>query len=237
MIDNRITDNELFSFLLSSGTIDRTTILRNYEMAKRREVLEKHPCRIWQGETNGMWYTYLLENNKRRLIKKKTRKQVEDVIVEFYKDEPTVYEIFQKWIEEKRHYGEISDSSCDRYVADFRRYFEESSLKDKKIKLITENEIEQHIKDQILNYKLTSKAYGGLRTIIIGIFGYAYKHNYTNIPIRTFFNELNLSKNIFYHKPKLSQDNVFTDDETELLKNYLTNHKPNVISYGILLAF
>ena len=50
-----------------------------------------------------MWYTYLLENNKRRLIKKKTRKQVEDVIVEFYKDEPTVYEIFQKWIEEKRH--------------------------------------------------------------------------------------------------------------------------------------
>lgn len=236
MIDNRITDNELFSFLLSSGTIDRTTILRNYEMAKRREVLEKHPCRIWQGETNGMWYTYLLENNKRRLIKKKTRKQVEDVIVEFYKDEPTVYEIFQKWIEEKRHYGEISDSSCDRYVADFRRYFEESSLKDKKIKLITENEIEQHIKDQILNYKLTSKAYGGLRTIIIGIFGYAYKHNYTNIPIRTFFNELNLSKNIFYHKPKLSQDNVFTDDETELLKNYLTNHKPNVISYGILLA-
>ena len=34
----------------------------------------------------------------------------------------------------------------------------------------------------------------------------------------------------------MSQDNVFTDDETELLKNYLTNHKPNVISYGILLA-
>ena len=237
MIDNRISDTELLSFLCANGTLDRTTILHNYEMAKRNELLEKHPCRVWQGKTNGMWYTYILENDKRRLIKKKTRKQVEDVIVECYKDEPTVDEIFQRWIDEKRHYGEISESSCDRYVADFRRYFEESDLKYKKIKSINEYEIEQHIKDQILKYNLTSKAYGGLRTIIIGIFGYAYKHNYTDIPIRTFFNELNLSKNIFNHKPKLSQDNVFTDDETEMIKKHLMNNNPNVISYGILLAF
>ena len=183
-----------------------------------------------------MWYTYIpLENGKRRLIKKKTKEQVEDVIVEHYKDEPSVNEIFNRWIEEKMHYGEISNATCDRYVADFKRFCED--IRYKKIKSFTADDLETHIKDQILIHNLTSKAYGGLRTIIIGVWGYAYKHKYTDIAIRTFFTELNLSSRMFNNKPKFNEDNVFFDDEVARITNYLLNNKPNVISYGIIIAF
>lgn len=236
-MDNFISDSELLQFVFRSGIIDQTTTLQCFEMNKRKELIEKHPCRIWQGETNGMWYTYIpQENGKRRLIKKKTREQVEDVIVEHYKDEPTVNEMFNRWIEEKMKFGEISEATRDRYVADFHRFFDETNLKYKKIRSITEDELENHIKSQITLNNLTSKAYGGLRTIIIGVWGYAYKYKYTNVAIRTFFSEIRLSSKIFKHKPMTKEDNVFTDYEVTRITDYLLNNNPNVISYGIVLA-
>lgn len=236
-MDNLISDAELLNYMCTNGIIDRTTILQSYEMAKRKEILEKHPCRIWQGKTNGMWYTYIpLENGKRRQICKKTLEEVEDVIIEHYIDEPSVNEIFNRWIEDKMHYGEISESTRDRYVADYHRFFDDSKLKYKKIKAVKELELELFIKDQITLHNLTSKAYGGLRTIIIGVWGFAYKHKYSELPIRTFFTELRLSSKIFEHKTQMAEDNVFTEQEVEMLREYILNNKPNVISFGIVLA-
>ena len=235
MIDNSISDAELLQFCISSGMLDRTTTLDLFMANKRQEILKKHPCRIWQGARNGMWYTYIpQENGKRRLIKKSTREKIEDVIIKCYKDEPTIDEIFNRWIDEKMSFGEISESTRDRYVADYHRYF--ADISQRKIQTITENELEYHIKSQISQYNLTSKAYGGLRTIIIGVWGYAYKYKYTDLAIRTFFSEIRLSSKIFNHKPKLCTDNVFTEKEVEMITDYLLNNNPNVISYGIVLG-
>ena len=237
MAIENISSAELLQFLTTEYKIDTNTILQSFEMSKREEILKKHPCRIWQGATNGMWYTYIpLQNGKRRLVKKKNRKQVEDVIIDFYKDEPTVEETFNKWLDEKKRFGEIQNATCDRYATDYRRYFNDSKLKDRKIKTITESEIEEFIKNQILINNLTSKAYGGLRTIIIGIWGYAYKHKYTDVAIKTFFSELQLSGKMFKVKPKYAEDEVFFDDETDMLTEHFMRNNPNVISYGIILA-
>lgn len=236
-MDNFISDAELLNFLFENDKISRTTVLDEFMANKRREILKKHPCRIWQGKTNGLWYTYIPQaEGKRKQICKPTREQVEDVIIEHYKDEPTVNDIFNKWIAEKKHYGEIQPATCDRYEADFHRFFDDSKLKNKKIKSITEEEIEDHIRDQIVIHNLTNKAYGGLRTIIIGIWSYAYKNKYSTVPIRTFFTELRLSTKLFYHKPKCNEDEVFLDNEVVMITRYLEEHDPNVISYGIMLA-
>lgn len=232
-----VSDKDLLQTIQNEFNIDSTTILELYMKNKREEILKKHPCQIWQGKTNGMWYTYIpQENGKRRLIAKKTREQVEDIIIEHYQDDPSVSEIFKRWIDDKKHYGEISDSTCDRYVADFHRFFDDTALKYKKIRAVSPEEIEEHIRDQIIIHNLTSKAYGGLRTIIIGVWGYAYKHKYTDIAIRTFFTELRLSSKMFSHKAQLSEDNVFTEFEVKALTDYLLGNNPNVISYGIVLA-
>lgn len=230
-----ISEKELLQVIEKQFNIDRTTTLELFMANKRREILKKHPCRVWQGTTNGMWYTYIpLENGERRLVKKSTRQKIEDVIIEYYKDEPSVNEIFNRWIDEKIKFGEISESTRDRYKADYCRYFED--VKYRKINTITEADLENHIKTQISQYNLTSKAYGGLRTIIIGVWGYAYKYKYTDIAIRTFFSEIRLSSKIFNHKPQMSTDNVFTEHEVDMITEYLLNHNPNVISYGIVLG-
>ena len=235
-MDN-FTDAEVLQFLVEHDMIDRAIVLKQIEMAKRKELLEQHPFKIWQGKS-GEWFTYVPADNKRkrRLIKKTTRKKVEDVIVECYVDDPTVADVFQKWIDYKMHYGEISESTRDRYVADFHRYFDDTAIKKKKIRNVTEEELEEHIKDQIIIHNLTSKAYGGLRTIIIGVWTYAKKYNYSEIAIRSFFGELRLSTKMFAHKSQLDADNVFTNYEIERLTRHLLENDPNVISYGILLG-
>lgn len=236
MADNLISDRDLLNFAFENGMLNSTTILDMYMTNQRNKILEKHPCQIWQGKNNGLWYTYIKKpDGKRRLIAKKTRAAVEQVIIDNNTDEPTINEIFEKWIADKMHYDEISESTRDRYTADYNKYFD-YDLRYRKINSITPEELETFIKDQILIHNLTSKAYGGLRTIIIGVFGYAYKYKYTDIAIRTFFTELRLSSKIFKHKSRMSSDNVFTEYEIKLIEEYLLNNKPNVISYGIILA-
>lgn len=231
------TDNEILQFAFDNGIIDKAIVLKQIEMAKKQELLKQHPFKIWQG-TSGEWFTYVPADNKRkrRLIKKTTREKVENAIVECYVDEPTVSDMFDKWIAYKMHYGEISESTRDRYVADFHRYFDDSALKRKKIKNVTTEELEEHIREQILIHNLTSKAYGGLRTIIIGVWTYAYKNKYSDIAIRSFFGELRLSTKMFNHKPRLDEENVFTEQEVERLVKHFNENSPNVISYGIILG-
>ena len=237
MAENLISDRDLLNYLLENGKLSRTTVFEGFMANQRQEILKKHPCQIWQGKNNGLWYTYLKKpDGKRRLIVRKTRASVEQAIIDNSTVDPTVDEMFNNWIEEKMHYNEISPATRDRYIADYKRYFGNSDLQYRKIKSITPEELETFIKDQILYYNLTSKAYGGLRTVIIGVFGYAHKYKYTDIAIRTFFTEIRLSSKMFRHKSNLATDNVFTDHEVKLIEQHLLDNKPNVISYGIILA-
>ena len=92
-----MTDKEL-QFAIDSGIIDVATIQEQFDMAKREENLSKHKYEIWKGK-NGCWYTNLPDNtkpNKRRQIKRKTKKEVEDVIVDYYEniDKYTIDRLF-----------------------------------------------------------------------------------------------------------------------------------------------
>lgn len=235
-MENCITDAEVLQYAIDCGILDTTTIKQSIIMANRQKILKEHKYAIFQGK-DGKWYTHVYADGKRRLIKKNSKEQVEDAIVDLNLDEPSVNEVFKRWTDEKLHYGEIQKSTYDRYVADFHRFFDDSNLKYKKIKSVTEEQLETFIKDKILQHDLTSKAYGNLRTVVIGIFNYAYKHKLCNIAIRQFFSENRMSPKMFKHKVFSPEENVFMEHEIEMLENHFLTHKPNVVSYGIMLAF
>lgn len=235
MYDNRISDADILRYAVESGIIDTATISKTIMRQKRKELLENHPCQIWQGKTDGKWYTHIRENGKRRLIKRNTREQVEDALVKFYESQQkTVRQIFSEWLREKKEYGEIQKSTCDRYEADFKKYFDEFG--NRRVDEVNENDLEKFIKDSITKYNLTNKAYSGLRLLLLGIFTYAKKHKFTDISIQMFFKEICLSSRIFRKTKKNPQDNVFMDDEIERIIKHLLDNNPNVISYGIILA-
>lgn len=59
--------------------IDMSYVQEQIEMNKRKELLEKHPYKIWEGN-DGRWRTYFPDDTSDRVMRKrKTRKELEDL--------------------------------------------------------------------------------------------------------------------------------------------------------------
>ena len=233
-------DNELLKYAVENGMIDLSYVQEQIEMNKRKELLEKHPYKTWQGQ-DGRWYTYLPDVSKkdeRRLVKRNDRKKLEDVVASYWKQFGEVHTLkstFYEWADEKLRYGEIEKNTYDRYETDFHRFFN-NGFENTNIKNITEDALEDFIKTTINKKQLTSKAYSGMRTLIIGIFKYAKKHKYSDISIHTFFGDLNLSKKIFAKKVKCVEKEVFTEHEIKAIVKYINGKEMKIRELGILLA-
>lgn len=239
-----ISDKELLNFAIENGIIDANTIRKQIEMNERKKFIEKHEHEIWQGK-NGLWYTYLPGGaNGRRLVKRKTKELIEDEMVKFYKsieNEPTIKQIFEMWADEKLRYGEIQKQSYDRYKTDFDRFFVNNEFfkhfSDRKIKYLSEDDLEEFIKVSIAKMNLTQKAYSGLRTIVNGIFKYAKKKKYADISITNFMGDLDLSRRSFKKNIKDKENEVYQEAEIEKLTSYLRYNQEDIRCQGLLLIF
>lgn len=237
----KYSEKEMLQWLCERGTIAFTTIEREMDMKKRQEYLDSHDRSIWQGK-NGFWYTTFPceeSTNGRRMIRRQTRELLNDAIADYYKakdEEPTFEQTFHMWIEDKLRCEEICKGTYDRYVQDYARFLKGTSLSRKKIKNITETDIEDLIRDNICEKDLKRKAFAGMRTIIIGTYKYAKRRKYTDLSISSFFNDLDLSKRMFKRDVKNDEEQVFTEDETPVMIYYLKKH-PTLINLGILLCF
>lgn len=230
------SESEYLQAAIASGMIDITTLQANMIMAEKQKFLEMHDQRIWQG-AGGYWYTYMLIDGKRKVVKKKNKKDIDDYIIAYYKDkadDPTVKDMFYLWINEKIEMQEIKKGTYDKYENDFLRFF--VSFGKQKIKSVNEDMLETFIRQTIGELELTNKAYAGLRTLLMGIFKYAKRKSYTDISISTFFKDLQLSRKIFKQNPKDNRDEVFSEAETEVITSHLKEH-PSLIHYGMLLCF
>ena len=240
MSDIHMSDAELLKFAIENGMLNPTLVQDMVEMRKKKELLDKHPYAIWEG-TDEKWRSYIPDGSKacgRRMVKRSTREEVEDLIVEYWREVTEVHTletVFYQWIGEKLKYGEIEKSTYDRYETDFIRFFQ-GDIGQINIKTITEDKLEEFIKTTIHEKQLTSKAYSGLRTLIIGIFKYAKKHNYSNISIYTFFGDLDLSKKIFVKKVKCIEKEVFTEKELKKIVAYINGRELKIRELGIMLA-
>ena len=138
----------------------------------------------------------------------------------------------------KFKYGEISEQTRTRYENDFRRFFpDDNEICMKYIADITEIDLEMFIKGNIKKHKLTKKTYNGLKILIKGIFRHARKKKLTDVIISVFFDELDLSKNIFtIREKKTDAEEVYSEEEIPIIKEYLLK-KDSLRYLGILLVF
>lgn len=235
-----LISNKDLQKLLESGILDEAEVLAELEMLERKKYLEKHSLSVWEG-ANGYFYTKLIDlaTGKKKLVKKKTRKALEDAIVQHYKqaeDNPSVANIFECWSKEKLEFGEISKGSYDRYLTDYNRFFKGKSFESMLITEVEEADIEGFIRQTIIACGLTRKTYAGLRILISGIFKYAKKKGYSGISISNFFGDLQLPTRIFERKVKDNETETFTEEEICRILNYCSEN-PNIRNYGIGLSF
>ena len=222
-------------YALDNNIIDLSYVQEKIEMTKRKELLEKHPYKISQGK-DGKWRTYVPDKESgRKMIKKNTQKAVEDAVITFWKAEmenPVVKDIFFEWIDRKLETGEIKKPTYERYKIDFERYFQ--VFGERKIKSVTEDEIEDFVLDCITQFHLTQKAYSNLRIIIYGIFKRARKKKYVQFGITEVISNMEMSRKIFKSSRKADYEEVFDDEEFEKLEKGLIENL-DLTNLGLLL--
>lgn len=235
-----LSEREILNFALQNGMIDIDTIQKKIEMNERKKYLEMHNHKIWQGK-DGYFYTKVDDESakgKRRMIKKSSRENLDNALIDFYKEnQKEIYlsSVFYEWMDKKLSFGEIQRQTYERYEIDFFRFFKDSNIYDKKFRYITEDDLEDFIKTTIYQKKLTSKAFGNLRTLVNGIFKYAKKKGYTNISITSFFGDMDISKKSFLKVQKKEDMCVFNESEMENLIKYLSQN-PKLGNLGVMFA-
>ena len=232
-----MSDAELLKYAIENGMLDKALVQEKIEMQKREEILKKHPYKIYQG-ADGKWYTYLPDKKKGRILKKRnTKEDIEDIVISFWKqkdENPTVDMIFHEWIESKTQREEISKSTRDRYERQYNQCF--SSFGKRKIKSLSEYDIEKFILDSIHEYNLTAKGYSNLRTLVFGIFRLAKKKKLVDFSITELIGDIEISRKSFRKNQKTDEEQVFMEDELPKVIDYLEENQ-DIINLGILLLF
>ncbi len=153
-------NTELLNYAIQHGMINMSYMQEQIEMAKRNELLAKHPYSIWQGK-DGKWHTYLQDKNGKRIPRKRnSQKEIEEVVINYLKESETLPktfdEVYHSWRE--KHNLLLSNNSIARYDTDYKRFFEDTSFAGKQISYITEEDIKAFIVQTVKNQQLCKKA-------------------------------------------------------------------------------
>lgn len=206
-------------------------------MTKRKELLSNHPYKIWEG-TNGKWYTYLPDEDKGRVLKKRSsKKDIEDIVV-IYWDEainsPTIKDIFYEWNDYRLELNKISKSSHTRLEQVFKRHY--STFGKKHIRDVTENEFIEFLERQIPEHSLSAKAFGSLKTITKGILKRAKRKKLISYTPEDVLFQLEISNNEFQKNIKEDYEEVFDEKETSTAIKYLKDNL-DIRNSAVLLMF
>lgn len=140
-------------YIIQNDIINMDVIYNKIEIMKDNEYLKQHPYKIWSNADNTKWYTYVFDTikNKRRLIKRNTREDLDKILIELYKTEEknnkiiTIHDYFSIWVMRQKQCGR-GDSTIKKYFTDYERFFAKDEEIDKlDITKITETDIENYI--------------------------------------------------------------------------------------------
>lgn len=216
-------------------SMDRSRVLFE-KMTKRTHILRSHA--IWQNK-DGRWCTKVkLPDGKTKMIARKDRTQVEDLIIEYYEkceDNPTIKELYDIWIEKKLSREDITNTTKSRYDRQYTQCMQEFG--NKRIKCLTPYEVEEFLLDTVYEKKLTVKGFSNLRTIIKGLFRMCKKKGYIDWSIDTVLSELDISRKAFKRIRHTDNELVFDDNEIKTLQNAMDEFGLDALNLAIMLLF
>lgn len=229
-------DYESLSYALAHGIVDDAYIQAQVEQMKREEYLKKHQYKIWQGN-DGKWYTYYMVDDTRKLKKRNSKRELEDLIISFIKEDeinPTIADVFNEWNDRRRDMNKISSSSHLRYKKLFEKHYAEFG--DKRIKNIQPEEVVDFLEEQIPKYHMSAKSFSNLKTITKGMMKRAKRRKLISWNIEEAMYSLDVSDVDFKRRIKEDYEEVYNDEEREQMISYLSSN-PDLLNLGILLLF
>ncbi|MFQ9515383.1 MAG: tyrosine-type recombinase/integrase [Eubacterium sp.] len=248
-----LSDKDILNFALQNDIIDIDTIKTKIEMNERNKFLKKHPYKIWKGK-DGNWHTYLPDEKKGRISRKKaTKARIEDCVIEYWKEHSeenerkkaqekmTLKKIFPIWIKQKQIHSK-SSSSIKRILCDWNRFYvPQKQFINKPICEFTQLELDNWAHTMIKEYSMTKKMYYNMSTIVRQCFDLAASEELKCIPENT-FRKFKVNSKLFAHqKKKTSCSQVYTLDEQikllEEMKNTFRRDPTNTVPLAVMLWF
>ena len=125
---------ELLSEAIGNGIITLDDVRKKMAMMRRRDILKAHKYKIWQGK-DGKWYTHFYDETKadhRRLVKRSTQKELENLIVNTYceenaEDEITLTTVYPMWLQYFQLHT-LKSASVKRYSTEWSRFYEGTKI-------------------------------------------------------------------------------------------------------------
>ena len=132
-------------YALEHGMINVSYVQEQMEMNKRKELLEKHPYKIWEGK-DGNWHTYLSSACGRTHKKRKKREDIEMLIVKYWESEAqnTFINRYRIWIDRQKKCGR-TDNTISKYESNYKRFFSGDKIENMQIGNISDEEISEYI--------------------------------------------------------------------------------------------
>ena len=236
--NNNVSDFDLqkdLNQLVENGILTPAQIHAIAEMTEREKYLNMHPYAISQ-LSDGRWQTHFKDEEKGRIEKRlKSKKALEDFIVQFYKNQvenPTIKECFSEWLDNRRRLQKISDATHLRYTQLFKKHYEK--IGDEHIKDLTSDILQNFLEEEIALHNLTAKDFSNLKTITRGFLKYAKRKKLIQFPVEETLADLDVSEAEFKKNIKEDYEEVFNEDEYPIIIDYLVNHL-DIHNLGILL--
>lgn len=244
-------NNDILKYVIENGMIDLSYIRGQVEMVEKKELLNSHKYKIWQG-TDGKWRTYLPDKERgRKLLKRNNYQRLEDEIIKYYKahkddEEHTMrqkninlFEIFPEWLEYKQIHTN-STSYIKRITADWNKFYKhEIELIQTPLNELTQVYLDNWAHSMIKKYNLTKKCYYNMSIILRQCLEYAVTCEYIN---NNPFQNVAINSKMFKRtKKKKGESQVYSVEEEKLLIEDMIrrfNADPtNTAPLAVILAF
>ena len=175
---------KLLNYLISHDIIDMKSIQADMVKEERNKYLDMHKYKIFKDKDN-RWKTTLPDEtakSKRKLIARKHLQELEDIIINFYKEkeirkenlnpEITLNELYPIWME-SRSLEIKSMTTIKKNEQDWKRYYLNTDIIKKPLKDLSVNELKDWAHTMIKEHNLDKRAYYNMTVIIKKMFEYA----------------------------------------------------------------
>lgn len=225
---------------LSHDIINLSEIQEIIEMAKRKEIIAKYPYKIWK-DKRGYYNCYIpkLNEDGKIHVRRARQSDVEDAIIQYIRDtedNPTVLELYNRWSRYQQDMNLIAPATVTRNDSFVKKHLKGTALARKRIRSVLPMELTKFLEEQIAQYRMTSKAFSGLKHIIGGIIWQAGRDGLIAWTADEVFSRLYITKKSFRVPHMDEEHEVYTEEETQLMIEYLSDH-PDLHNLGILLMF
>lgn len=215
----------LLSEALANGIIDSDEVLEKIMASKREQVRKIHAFTITPpSKDGGRWQTYYKDaSGKRKIIRAQTENALLDKLIILYDselniDKLTFHSLYEEWLEYKKTITN-SPNTIKRHGQHYHKYLEPSKLHTMKLEQINELLLEEECNRIVKDFNLPRKEWTNIKTILIGMFEYAYRKKYIrenpmpNVKILVKFRQVvkKTGKTETYNTEELADLNAYLD--------------------------